>query len=140
LSEENKAIVRHFVKLAQGSGPEASMAAIDEYIAPDFKDHSAVGVPPTREGVKMTFGALWAGMPDMKCTIHEQIAEGDKVVTRKTLSGTNTGDLFGVPATGKHIDLQVIDILRIKDGKLVEHWNIVDQMGLMQQLGVIPAN
>ena len=65
------------------------------------------------------------------------IAEGDKVVTRKTLHGTHEGDFMGIPSTGKRVAFDVIDIVRYGNGQLVEHWNVVDQLGLMRQLGVV---
>src|SRR5215510_13693972 len=112
LSEENKAVVRKFVEEVQTKG---NLGAIDEMMAVDFVNRSPMpGVPPTREGVKALMGMILAGIPDMKATIHDQIAEGDRVVTRKTLSGTHSGDLFGVTATGKQISIEIIDILRLE--------------------------
>ena len=77
--------------------------------------------------------------PDSQVTIDDMIAEGDQVVTKKTFSGTHTGDFVGIPATGKRVTLQFVDIMRLRDGKIVEHWNCLDQLSLMQQLGVIPT-
>ena len=87
------------------------------------------------EGVRQIFGMLWSALPDMRVEIHDQVAEGDKVVTRKSFVGTHSGELFGVPATDKEVHLDLLDIVRVSDGKIVEHWNIVDSYGLMQQLG-----
>jgi steroid delta-isomerase-like uncharacterized protein len=135
--EENKSIVRRVVEEAQSRG---DMRVVDELFSPDFVDHNAFpGVPPTRKGVQMVFSMFLAAFPDLRATIHEQIAEGDKVMTRKTLSGTHRGDFLGMPATGKHVDIAVIDILRIVDRQITDHWNIVDQIGLLQQLGAMPA-
>ncbi len=96
------------------------------------------GLPPTREGVKQLFTALRTAFPDLHATIHDQIAEGNRVVTRKTFYGTHQGELLGIPATGKQVAFEVIDILQLAGGKITDHWNVVDQLGLMQQLGVIP--
>ena len=113
---------------------------IDELISPDFVDHSAwPGIPANREGVKQIFGMFHAALADLQVIIHDQIAEDDRVVTRKTLRGTHRGDLFGVPPTGNVIRIEVIDILRLKDGRITDHWNLVDQHGLLQQLGLVPA-
>ncbi|HEY7269346.1 MAG TPA: ester cyclase [Dehalococcoidia bacterium] len=134
-TETNKAIVRRMVEEVQSRG---NLDKMEEFFAHAFVDHSPMaGLPPTREGAKMLFGAIRAGLPDMTAAIHDQVAEGDKVVTRKTFTGTHRGALMGVAPTGKTITIEVIDILRLADGKIVEHWNLVDQLGLMQQLGAI---
>lgn len=136
-ADQNKTLVRRFVEEAQ---TRHNLAAVDECLAPDFVDHSVPpGLPPDREGVKMQFTMFFNALPDLRAIIHDQIADADKVVTRKTLRGTHQGDLLGIPPTGKIVDIEVIDILRVKDGKITDHWNNVDRLGLMQQLGVIPA-
>jgi steroid delta-isomerase-like uncharacterized protein len=134
---DNKDIVRRFVEAAQ---TKHDLSAIDAMMSPDFVDHSVPpGLPPDREGVKMQFTLFFAALPDLHAVIHEQIAEGDKVMTRKSLRGTHQGELFGVPPTGKPLSIEVIDILRVRDGKITDHWNLVDQLGLMRQLGAVPA-
>jgi predicted ester cyclase len=69
--------------------------------------------------------------------IHDQIAEGDKVVTRKVFHGTHRGELMGIPPTGREVQIEVIDIVRVEGGQIVEHWNVVDRRGLLQQLGAL---
>jgi predicted ester cyclase len=136
-SHQNKAIVTHFVELAQSHG---QLSAVDEYFTADFVDHNApAGLPTNREGVKLQFTMLRTAFPNMQAVIHDQIAEGDKVVTRKSLRGTHLGDFLGIAPTGKAVSLEVIDILRLVDGKITDHWNCVDLVGLMAQLGVMPA-
>src|SRR5947209_6596447 len=135
-TESNKAIVRRINDelISQGN-----MAVADEPFADDFVDHSAFpGVSPDRDGVKALFTMMRGGFPDLHVTIQDQVAEGDKVVTRKTFNGTHEGELFGIPATGKPVSFGVIDILRLRDNQATDHWNVVDQLGLMQQLGVVP--
>jgi steroid delta-isomerase-like uncharacterized protein len=135
--EENKAIVRRLVEEAQARG---DLHVIDELISPDFVNHSAwPGIPANREGVKQIFGMFQAALADLQVIIHDQIAEADRVATRKTLRGTHQGDLLGVPPTSNVIAIEVIDILRLKDGQITDHWNLVDQHGLLQQLGLLPA-
>jgi len=135
--DEHKAIVRRLVEEAQSRG---QLHVIDELMSPDFVDHCPMpGIPANREGVKQIFGMFQTAMPDLHVTIHDQIAEADRVVTRKTLSGTHQGDLFGIPPTGKALQIAVIDILRLKDGRITDHWNLVDQQGLLQQLGLVPV-
>jgi steroid delta-isomerase-like uncharacterized protein len=134
--EENKAIVRRFVEEAQSRG---NISAVDQFLTADFVDHSPFfGLPPTREGVKQLFTMLRTAFPDLQATIHDQVAERDKVVTRKTFYCTHQGELLGIPATGKQVAIDVIDILQLAGGKITDHWAVVDLLGLMQQLGIIP--
>ena len=131
---DNRALVSRFVQEAQ---TRHNLAAVDEYMAADFVDHSAPpGLPCDREGVKMQFSMFFAALPDLQAVIHDQVADDEKVVTRKTLRGTHLGPWFGIPTTGKVIDIEVIDILAVRDGKITDHWNLVDRLGLMQQMGV----
>lgn len=136
-AQDNLTLVRRFVDEAQ---TRHNLAAVDEYMSPEFVDHSVPpGLPPNREGVKAQFSMFFNAMPDLRAIIHDQVADDAKVVTRKTLRGTHRGDLLGIPPTGKTIDIDVIDILAVKDGKITDHWNVVDQLGLMKQLGVLPG-
>ena len=133
--QDNKFLVRRFVEEFQ---TRHNLAAVDDYLSPDFVDHSAPpGLPPDRDGVKMQFTMFFTALPDLHALVHDQVADENKVVTRKTLRGTHEGDLMGIPPTGKTIDIEVIDILVIKDGKITDHWNLVDQLGLMKQLGAL---
>jgi steroid delta-isomerase-like uncharacterized protein len=136
MSEENKALVRRFGAEAQIGG---NIEVVDELLAEDFVDHSAFpGFPPNREGVKQLFAALHAAFGDLHATIHQQVAEGGKVATRKTLHGVHRGEFMGVAPTGKHVAFDVTDILYVEGGKITDHWNVVDQLGLMRQLGAVP--
>jgi steroid delta-isomerase-like uncharacterized protein len=92
-----------------------------------------------REGIKQFYATLRAAFPDIHFTIEDQIAEGDRVVTRWTARATHTGEYQGIPPTGKQFSLTGIDIDRIANGKVVECWPIADELGVLQQLGVIPA-
>lgn len=135
--EENKALVKRFVDEAQTKG---RLDAVDEYLADDFVDHSALpGFTPDRSGVKQLFAMFRAAFPDFRAVVHDQLADGDKVVTRKTFHGTHKGEFLGIPATGKQVTIEVTDILRIVGGKITDHWNVVDLLGLMRQLGMIAA-
>ena len=87
----------------------------------------------------MQFTMFFTALPDLHAIIHDQVADEHKVVTRKTLRGTHRGDLMGIPATGKTVAIEVIDILAVKDGKITDHWNLVDQLGLLKQLGALPS-
>jgi len=113
----------------------------DQLYAPDYVTH-AVGptLPPTLDGLKMFIRALREGIPDLHCPMEEVVAEGDRVAGRFTMQGTHAGTLFGIPATGKVVRVGVMVIARFDAaGKWVEDWASWDQLGMMQQLGVIPA-
>ncbi len=130
----NKARQQSLVDTLQNRG---QIERSGEFIHQDIVDHSAVpGMPAGIEGVKAIFGAIRAAFPDHDAKIVHQIAEGDLVATYKTLTGTHRGDFFGTPATGKTATIRVMDFVRYRDGKVAEHWGIVDIAGLMHQLGV----
>jgi steroid delta-isomerase-like uncharacterized protein len=132
---ENKSLVRRLVDEAQVGG---RLETVDELLAEQFVDHSPLpGLPPTREGVKMLFAGLRAAFPDLRIAISEQIAEDDRVATRKTFRGTHNGDFLGVPASGRPVEFEVIDILTFESGKITEHRVILDQLGLLKQLGAM---
>ena len=134
--EANKEVVKRFIEEVQS---QHRMEVVDELIAADYSDHaSGPGIIPGKEGFKQFFGMMLQTFPDLHATIHDQIGEGDKVVTRKTFTGTQKGEYMGQPPSGKQIELSVIDIFRVVDGKLVEHWMQADFLGMMQQLGITP--
>lgn len=134
---QNSLVVRRFVEGYQ-SGHDVAVA--EDLLADDFVDRSPfAGLPPDRNGVLMLFATLFDAFPDLRAEIHDQVEEGDKVVTRKTFLGTHTGDFMGIPATGRDVAWDVIDIVRVRDDKMVEHWNVVDALTLMQQLGAAPG-
>lgn len=134
--EENKEVVRRFADEVFNRG---NLGVADELLVEDYRQHSIMGLPQGREGFKQFFAGFGQAVSDGEYTIHDLIAEGDKVVLYGTFSATHTGEMQGIPATGRHFDLTAIDIFRLEDGKIVEHWDVVNQMGMLQQLGVIPA-
>ena len=113
--------------------------AFFEHLAEDFLEHEvAPGQGPTREGTKALFKMMRAGFPDVRFDAEDIISSGDKVVARVRVTGTHAGTFMGIPATGKGVDIQTIDILRFGDDGLAhEHWGIMDVMSMMQQLGVV---
>lgn len=121
--EEAKAVVRRFNKDVIERGDRA---AFDALMAPDFVNRSAPpGAPADGESMWNTFDrVLRPAIADLTVTIHDQIAEGDKVTTRKTIAGTHDGPLLGVMPTGKPIRIDVIDIVRVENGRYAEHWGI----------------
>jgi predicted ester cyclase len=113
---------------------------IDELLATDFVERSAQpGVSPTRVGFKQNLIALKTAFPDLHYVIEDSIETGDRIVHRLTASGTMKGDFMGVPATGKRATWTEIHIGRVANGRLAEHWGLVDQLGMLVQLGVVPA-
>ena len=132
---QNKAIVRKFGERMNAQDVEGALA----HFGPSFIDHAVrPGMPPGIEGTRLFFNMLFTAFPDLHGTIQDIIAEGDKVVDRMTCEGTHQGMFMGVPPTGKSVKWSFIDINRIADGKVVEHWAEVDTMGILQQLGLVP--
>jgi steroid delta-isomerase-like uncharacterized protein len=135
-AEANKAIIRRY----RQAHNQNDMSALDAIVAADIVSHSALpGLPPGREGGKMAHQGSLAAFPDGQTTTDDLIAEGDKVVERFTLVGTHKGEFLGIPATGKQVRVTGMSIFRIANGKIVEHWGENDGMGLLMQLGVLPA-
>jgi len=137
MSEENKALLsRYFEEAWNKHNPDA----VEGFYAPDVVNHSAPpGMPNDRAGMKAGLGMFLGAFPDVKVTTDFLVAEGDKVVSRWTMTATHTGEWLGTPATGKRMEMTGITIARIADGKIAEVWFETDQMGMMQQLGLVPA-
>ena len=128
------------LRFIDGYQTKGDVSVAEELLADDFVDHSPFGpLPGTKEGVIQLFAMLRGAFPDLRAEVHDMLVEGDKVVTRKTFHGTHNGDFMGIPPTGREVAWDVIDIVRHRDGKLVDHWNVVDAYGLMLQVGVIPS-
>jgi steroid delta-isomerase-like uncharacterized protein len=136
--EDNKAIVRRFFEEVLN---EKRLDRADELVAPDYLDHAALpGQGPGLEGAKQQRWAMYfAAIPDLHSTIDDLVAEEDKVVVRYTGEGTQQGELLGIPPTGKRFRFSGICIIRLAEGKIAENWEEDDVLGLMQQLGVLPA-
>ena len=134
-AEQNKAILRQ----AYDAINRNDLDALDEIVASDVTDHDpAPGQGPGLEGVKGYFSSLHAAFPGFHMDVEDMIAEGDKVVARVTGSGgTHQGEFMGIAPTGNRVTFRGIDILRITDGKIVEHWGRFDDLGFLQQLGVV---
>jgi len=112
-----------------------------DLLSDDFVEHEETpGLAPTKDGVKAFFRMYLAAFPDLRMDPVDVLPSGDKVVARVKATGTNTGEFMGMPATGKSVHVQLIDIMRFGDDGLVrEHWGVFDAMAMMQQLGVVPA-
>ena len=133
---ENKALIRRYFEEVWNKG---NLDAVDKFYALDGIDHNAPpGSPPGFDFMKQFHIMVRAAFPDTQITVEDLIAEGDKVVCRFTASGTQQGEFMGISPTGKQFTIMEIRIYRIVGGKIVECWGLFDQMGMMQQLGVIP--
>ena len=134
-AEENKAIARRGYEAIN----QNNLDALDEVVASDITDHNpSPGQAPGLEGVKQWFSSLHTAFSDFHVDVEDMIAEGDKVVARVTGSGTHQGEFMGIAPTGNRIEFSGIDILRIAEGKVAEHWGNFDNLGMLQQLGAIP--
>ena len=135
--EENKTLVRRWLaEIDRGN-----LEAVDELVSPDYVDHNPPipGFPPGREGLKQVNLLLHAAFPDAVHVIEEQIAEGDKVMTRVSGHATFTGEFLGYAPTGRVVQIGGVSVHRIVDGKLVEHWANADMASFMQQIGASPG-
>jgi steroid delta-isomerase-like uncharacterized protein len=136
-TEQNKAIVQRYREAHNTN----QLDRLDEIVAANLIAHNQMpGLPPGLEGGKMAHMGGIASFPDMYVKTEDLIAEGDKVVERWTQTGTYTGaPFFGAPANGKRFSVTGICVYRIAHGRIVEHWGEMDFLGLLQQLGMIPA-
>lgn len=136
--EANKKISRRVVEEAFNQG---RYDVLDELIAPTYVQHDPSSPTPVEgaDGLRGFVDLYRTSFPDLKVTIEEQIAEGDRVVTRWTAVGTHQGDLLGITATGKQATVTGMTMDTIADGKIVETYSNWDTLGLLQQLGVVPA-
>jgi steroid delta-isomerase-like uncharacterized protein len=134
--EEIKALVRRLVE-EWNKGKAAAMAVIDELYATDFVSHGDEDMRGIKN-VKQSTSEEFSAFPDQHFTIDDMIVEGDKLAARYTITGTHKGEYMGAPPTNKKITIRAITIDRFAGGKIVEEWGMMDTLGLMQQLGVVP--
>jgi predicted ester cyclase len=135
---DNKEIVRRI----EEAWDRGDLDFLDQHFAPDFAAHSAVpGLPPGLEGAKMAHQAALQSFPDRRVTVEDVTGDGDLVAVRCRMRGTNQGGLawLGIPANGKPVDVEWISLYRLSGGRVVEHRAVMDLLGLMQQLGAVPA-
>jgi steroid delta-isomerase-like uncharacterized protein len=137
-TQEHKAIVKDFIDALFTKG---DLSAVDRYLSDDFVDHDAPFQSPTpgREGLREAGRMMRAGFPDWHSEVHLLVAEGDLVVEHFTASGTHRGEIMGVAPTGRELSLHGIQIFRLDSGRIVERWGRLDELGFLQQLGVVPV-
>ncbi len=133
---DHAATVRKFYALIS----DGDIDGFGAMLADDFVEHEETpGLAPTKEGVVEFFRIQRAAFPDMRMEAADVLVDGDKVVVRGRMTGTHDGELMGMPATGRKVDVQLIDIIRFADDGLAhEHWGVFDLMAMMQQLGAVP--
>lgn len=135
---EGTGLIKRFYDDVIGSG---NLDLIDELTTDDMVDHEEgfPGQPSGREGVKFFVNAMREAFPDAQAkSVEPTLVDGDLEAARVIISGTHRGELMGVAATGKAVEFESLDIIRVEDGKVAEHWGVTDVMSLMQQLGAIP--
>ena len=136
-TEANKRLVQQGFQRLMNQG---ELALADELVSADFLNHDAPpGAPPGPAGLRQIVTMLRTAFPDLHQEIEEMVAEGDTVVFRTTMRGTHSGPFMGIAPTGRRVEQQQIHIFRFADGKTVEHRAVRDDLGMLQQLGVVPA-
>lgn len=137
-AEQNKTLLRQALTEVLDGG---NLERADDLVAPDAVNHSfPPGVSGTGpDGLKATAAWLGQTFSDRETRIDDMFAEGDKVVARVTFTGAQTGELMGLPPTGKRFSVTEIHICRVADGKIAEHWGVVDNLSMLQQLGAMPS-
>lgn len=135
-SEAAKTIVRTNTEQVQGQG---DFALFEQLFAEDFVDHTPQpGTTPDKDGVRVLYHRLREAFPDFNPVIHWQTVDGDVVTTFKTYHGTHRGPLFGIAPTGRKVQFETVDAMRVRDGKITDHWGVANLFSLMQQLGGLP--
>lgn len=134
--DANKAVVRRFIDEVFVAGDPAAVEAL---IAPDAVFRTYPFGHDPRAGMLAAIERVRAGLSDVAFTVHELVAEGDLVAVRLTTAASQTGPFMGLPPSGRRYEIEELHLFRVRDGKVVEHWHQFDQMGLMRQLGALPA-
>ena len=140
-TEENKAVVQRWFSEVVSNGDMSSLDELCAVCHPAFVMVQGVVEPAPQgiSGLKELIGRLRTAFPDLTATVEEQVAEGDKVVSRVTMSGTHQGEFMGIPATGKSFTVGGASIWEVRGGQLISEWVSWDSMSMLQQLGVVPA-
>jgi predicted ester cyclase len=134
--EDNKALIRRIIDEGVNAG---NYEVVDDLFAPDYVNHNPLpGVRTDREGVKQSFRTLRAAFPDLRAINADLVAEGDRVVVLRGFEGTHERPFLEAAPTGKHIILDVITVFRVVNGRVAERWGVLDMLGVMRQLGLLP--
>jgi steroid delta-isomerase-like uncharacterized protein len=138
-TEASKVVMRRYFEEIWN---ERKLELLDELIAADYVNHASPdpSLPSGAAGLKPVFASVLQTFPDIRFSIDDVVAEGEKVVTRWSMRATQRGEVMGMPGSGKQVTLSGISIDRIVDGKIVEHWRVQDDLGLAQQVGAVPGD
>ena len=132
-SEAAKAVVRRNTEEVQGKG---NFEVFEELFADNFVDHTTQpGTTPDKAGVRKLYTYLRTAFPDFHAVIHWQLVDGDRVTTFKTYHGTHDGPYLGIPPTHRKVQFDTVDVMRVQNGKITEHWGVANLLSLMQQIG-----
>jgi steroid delta-isomerase-like uncharacterized protein len=135
-----KATFRRFVDVLNAGDPELIWEAIDELVEPDALIRTPLPIEATgAQLAKEVFARLLRAYPDLHITIEDLIEEGDRVVSRNTVTGTHQGEYMGIPPTGKSVTYNEVIIARFAEGRIAETWGVVDVLAQMRQLGASPG-
>lgn len=136
MSEANKTIFRRFVDEVINRG---DLGAVDELLSPGYLEHDPLipGLPGGREGAKQLFALLHAGFPDLSVTLEDLVAEGERVAVRSRWRGTHRGEFLGVRPTGQVVDFENLELVRIRQGQIVEHWGQGQASSILYRLGSV---
>jgi steroid delta-isomerase-like uncharacterized protein len=132
---DNRAVIQRFIDKVNR---KEDMAAIDEVVSEGFIQHSFMPMPPGREGLRAFYREFRKGFPEIQFTVEMIVAEGDQVAVHLTGRYVHRGEFMGIPPTGKSVTVSKMDFFRLQSGMVTEHWDVVDRLGLLQQLGVVP--
>ena len=136
-TEANRALQRRYLEELY---VHRNIDFIDEAVSPDFVGwmFPEEGLGDPRDVVRAAYRSMWTGFPDLELVIDEVFAEGDLTCCPFRFRGTHLGEWNGIPATGCQVEIKIVDVNRVVDGKFVAAWPIVDMLGVLQQLGVAP--
>ena len=135
--EAAKAVVRRNTEEVQGKG---NFEVFEQLFAKNFVDHTPQpGRAPDRDGALKLYKVLRTAFPDFHAVIHWQAVDGDLVTTFKTYHGTHKGEFFGIAPTGKSIQFETVDAMRVQNGQITDHWGVANLLSLMAQLGALPG-
>ena len=135
MSEQNKAVFQKMMSALNSK----DLTTLESVVADDFVDHDAMpGMAADREGMINMMYMFLGAFPDLNITVNQWVAEGNLVVGAMTTSGTQTGEFMGMPPSGKKFSMSEMHMVRVANGKIVEHWGVGDHMSMMQQLGFVP--
>jgi steroid delta-isomerase-like uncharacterized protein len=135
---KNPSPIRRILDQAFNQG---DLAVVDKVLAPDHHAHITIGgAPHGPQGLKLMIAIFRAAFPDLRCIVEDEIVEDDRFAVRWSIHGTHQGMFLGNPPTGKQVDVPGIIFGRIENGRIIEDWTLTDQLGILQQLGIVPPS